>query len=213
MRRITLLIADAESLCRAAIADQLERVAGLSVVAQVDTAAEALAQAVSLRPRVLVMGTDLPDDPHAVCRQVCDEAPETAVVMLAHEDHDVELFDAWACGARGFVAKTKPLPALLATIKAVGAGGPAFTPEQIDRIQTFRLEVDDRLRRLRPRLRQTAFWLARRYTNREIAAAMTVEEHTAEKYVSEVLRDLHMSRAERRAWAERTGALRRRGPA
>lgn len=82
---VRALIADGSELVRNAIRQQLECI-GCDIVAEAETAAQALPLFRTVRPEIVTLGMDLPyggqTSPIALVRLIKREAPDTSVVML-----------------------------------------------------------------------------------------------------------------------------------
>lgn len=76
----------------------------LEVVAEAGTADEAVLHARSYEPDVVVMDVRLPDRSGVVaCREIRDEHPDIAVLMLTSFSDDQTLLDSIMAGAAGYV--------------------------------------------------------------------------------------------------------------
>ena len=199
----TILIADDHQMIRTGLSAALERRGGFTVVAQASTGAEAISQAVAHQPDVAVLDVRLPDMAgFAVCQQIIDECPETAVIMIATHDWDIDLAQAYHCGASGFLAKELSLNALIKAISEVANGRSAYTPDQHTRIKQWQTDVNGRLALLTDR-EEDVFWaMAQNQTNAEIADALHISIRTVESHVRHILQKLELpSRGDMRHWA------------
>lgn len=101
----TVLIVDDHDDFRAAAAGLLEA-AGFSVVAGAATAAEALAVAERLRPDVVLLDVQLPDqDGFAVAEGLAARPDPPAVVLISSRDASAYGSRVASAPARGFLAK------------------------------------------------------------------------------------------------------------
>jgi DNA-binding NarL/FixJ family response regulator len=103
--RASVLVVDDDATFRVTAA-WLLRAAGLCVVGEVGTAAEALAAALDLRPEAILLDIALPDEDGLVLAAELSGLPWHPRVLLTSSDPDSALpEDVDASGASGFVPK------------------------------------------------------------------------------------------------------------
>ena len=112
---------------------------------------------------------------------------------------DDYIFAALRAGASGFLLKRTRPEDLLAAVHTIAAGdcllSPSVTRRVIDRMAqqpTPELADQAKLDELTPRERQVLELLARGLSNREIAAALTVEDSTVRTHVKRILMKLDL---------------------
>lgn len=199
----TLIIADDHQMIRTGLSAALTRRGGFSVVAQASTGAEAIVAASKHQPDVVILDMCLPDMAgFTACQKIVDECVETAVLMIATDDWDVYLTQAYASGASGFLAKELALESLIEAVTQVAAGKNAFTPHQHERIQQWHTDITSRLSSLTGR-EEDVFWaMTHNQTNAEIADTLHISIRTVESHVRHILQKLDLStRRELRRWA------------
>jgi DNA-binding NarL/FixJ family response regulator len=199
----TLIIADDHQMIRTGLSASLERRGGFLVVAQASTGAEAILAAREHQPDVVILDMRLPDMAgFRVCHQIVSNCPETAVLMLATDDWDVHLTQAYDCGASGFLSKELALESLIDAVTQVAEGQSAYTPQQHERIQQWQTNINSRLSSLTDR-EEDVFWaMIQNQTNSEIADALHISIRTVESHVRHILQKLDLSsRRELRRWA------------
>jgi DNA-binding NarL/FixJ family response regulator len=114
---LSILVADADPLARRLIRSVLEE-AGVTVVAEACSGAEAAALALRLAPDVVLL-----DNPDAVRRI----HPHARVVVLACDEDPDAAVRALAAGASGYLSKELELDALPRAVAAVAAGEAAVS--------------------------------------------------------------------------------------
>ena len=103
---VRVLVVDDHEVVREGLREILESAGDLTVCGEAGTAADAMAQAVELRPDVVVLDVRLPDgDGVSVCRQMRHQAPQAACLMLTPYPDDDVLVAAVLAGAAGFLLK------------------------------------------------------------------------------------------------------------
>lgn len=122
--RIRVLLVDDHALLRLAVRDELES-AGFEVCGEASDRSSAVALAEEHRPHICVLDLYMPAacDGLAVARELKERAPDTAVVVLSASWLKVDVDEAFAAGARGYLLKDddpRRLPGQLAQIKNGG---------------------------------------------------------------------------------------------
>ena len=195
-----VLIADDDDLMRAGLAELLTVDPGIEVAGQAATGREAVEQARRLTPDVVLMDVRMPDlDGIAATRELARAAPEVRVLILTTFEQDDYVFGALRAGASGFLLKRTRPEELLAAVHTIAAGdsllSPSVTRRVIDRMAqqpTPELADQARLDALTPREREVLERIARGLSNREIAAALAVEESTVRTHVKRILMKLDL---------------------
>jgi two-component system response regulator DevR len=172
-----------------------------AVVGEAATAGAALTEARRCRPDVVMMDVRLPDGSGVVaCREIRSERPETRVIMFTSFADEDSVVEAVMADAAGYVLKGSEPQRLIEAVETVAAGGslldPSVTEAVLRRMRRMgaRSAGDDPLSALSTQERKVLPLLAEGRTNREIAAALCVSEHTAKSYVSDILRKLGVAR-------------------
>ncbi|GAA2988177.1 response regulator transcription factor [Streptosporangium longisporum] len=193
-----VLIADDDHLVRAGLAELLTADPAIEIAGQAATGREAVERACRLTPDVVLMDVRMPDlDGIAATRQLSRSAPAVKILILTTFEQDDYIFGALRAGASGFLLKRARPEELIAAVHAVAAGdsllSPSVTRRVIDRLAqqpTPDLTGQTRLDTLTPRERETLGLVAAGMSNREIAAALVVEESTIRTHVKRILMKL-----------------------
>jgi DNA-binding NarL/FixJ family response regulator len=197
---IRVLIADDDDLMRAGLAELLTVDPEIEVAGQAATGREAVEQARRLTPDVVLMDVRMPDlDGIAATRELARVAPGVRVLILTTFEQDDYVFGTLRAGASGFLLKRTRPEELLAAVHTIAAGdsllSPSVTRRVIDRMAqqpTPELADQARLHALTPREREVLERIARGLSNREIAAALAVEESTIRTHVKRILMKLEL---------------------
>ncbi len=195
-----VLIADDDHLMRAGLVELLTADPTIAIVGQASTGREAVQQVRRLAPDVVLMDVRMPDlDGIAATRELSQAAPHARVLILTTFEQDNYIFGALRAGASGFLLKRTRPEDLIAAVHTIAAGdsllSPSVTRRVVDRMAqqpTPELADNTRLAALTPRERETLALVARGLSNREIAAALSVEESTIRTHVKRILMKLDL---------------------
>jgi DNA-binding NarL/FixJ family response regulator len=215
-----VLIADDDHLMRAGLVELLTADPTIEIVGQASTGRQAVDRTRQLEPDVVLMDIRMPDlDGIAATRQLSQAAPAARVLILTTFEQDDYIFGALRVGASGFLLKRTRPEDLIAAVHTVAAGdsllSPSVTRRVIDRMAqqpTPELADQTKVDELTPREREVLKLIAQGLANREIAAALGVEESTIRTHVKRVLMKLDLrDRVQAVIFAYETGINRPRG--
>jgi DNA-binding NarL/FixJ family response regulator len=195
---IRVLLVDDDRLVRRGLAMILGAEADLEVVGEAADGLEALHAAAQLRPDVILMDIRMPklDGLEATRRLVREDAEPPRVIVLTTFDLDEHVYAALRAGASGFLLKDAPEDRLLAAIRLAADGGSLFAPSATRRlVEAFAAreaspDAKAAVAGLTPREVEVLELVAQGCSNREIAQALDLSEHTAKTHVGHVLAKL-----------------------
>jgi DNA-binding NarL/FixJ family response regulator len=196
----SVLIADDDDLMRAGLIELLTADPEIEIVGEASTGWEAVEEARRLGPDVVLMDVRMPDlDGIAATRELSRAAPATKVLILTTFEQDDYIFGALRAGASAFLLKRSRPEELIAAVHTIAGGdsllSPSVTRRVIDRMAqqpTPELADQGKLDALTPREREVLELMARGLSNREIAAALLVEESTIRTHVKRILMKLDL---------------------
>ena len=195
-----VLIADDDDLMRVGLVELLSGESEIEVVGEASTGREAVERARRLDPDVVLMDVRMPDlDGIGAARELARAAPDARVLILTTFEQDDYIFGALRAGASGFLLKRTRPEELIAAVRTIARGdsllSPSVTRRVIDRMaQQPSPDLSDqaKLDELTPREKEVLDLLARGMSNREIAAALVVEESTIRSHVKRILMKLDL---------------------
>ena len=196
---VRLLIVDDHDVVRIGLLHTFRESEGVEVVGQAATAREAIAAAHRSHPDVVLMDVRLPDQNGIeACREIRSERPETRVIMLtSYPDEDAVLASIVA-GASGYLLKENDPAKLVDAVRTVASGGslldPSITDTALEFVRRARSGLqEDHLAAISEQERNILLLIAEGKTNREIASALHLSEHTVRTYISTIFQKLHVS--------------------
>jgi two-component system NarL family response regulator len=218
---IRLLVVDDHNLFRQGLIRILGDYTQLQIVGQAANGQDALALVGQLQPDVVLMDVNMPvmSGPDAV-RQMLARFPGLPVVMLTVSERDEDLFDAIRAGARGYLLKNVGAAELLDALQRVHAGEAILAPSMAVRLlDEFRSLAEAAPREAAPaptsagelseRELDVLRLVAQGLSNKEIADALNLSEHTVKTHLANILEKLHLrSRAHAAAYAVQAGLVR-----
>lgn len=206
---IRILVVDGHPVVREGLIAILRQEPAFAVCGQAGTAAEAVSEAVRLRPDVVVLDGRIPGSTGVeVCARLAEVAPSARVVMLTSFPNDGVVMSAFSAGARGFVLKESEPWVIREAVRAV-AGGANFADPKVaaklvalaTRGRRAKGPYDLTLQEMR-----VLELLPRGLTNHEIGTHLGIGENTVKTHLRNLMRKLNArDRVEAAAIALREG--------
>jgi two-component system, NarL family, nitrate/nitrite response regulator NarL len=187
------------ALYRIGLAEVIAHCDRVEVVGTASSASESLAQAMTLRPDVLLLDVSLTDGPQAV-GLLTAALPELRVVALAVRDAAHEVIPCIEAGACGFVTRDASVEDLVAAVESAARGEAVFSPRMaaslLRRLATLAAETrpPPDLFRLTRRELEIVRLMADGLSNKEIAGRLQIELPTVKNHVHNVFEKLDVHR-------------------
>jgi DNA-binding NarL/FixJ family response regulator len=199
-----VLVADDHPVVRRGMTALLTSLAGVEVVAEASTGAEALREAQLTRPDVVVMDVQMPAmDGVEATRRLTTLLPDVAILVLTMFEDDETVLSAMRAGARGYLLKGAEQDDILAALHSVVAGqvviGPGVAGRLIGHLgaRNDLKPADVPFPELTPREREILERIARGESNGAIATQFGLAPKTVGNHVSAIFAKLRVaSRAE-----------------
>ncbi|MEX2528662.1 MAG: response regulator transcription factor [Gemmatimonadota bacterium] len=211
---IRILLADDHAIFRAGLRALLELEEGIQVVGEAASGDEAVAQALALRPDLVIMDLSMPGTHglEATRRIAALELGVSVLVLTVHaeEEYLVPVVDA---GASGYLTKASADRDLLEAIRVV-ARGEVYLPARATTLllKQYRKAQDagegGSLQELSAREREVLALTAEGYSSTEIGQKLFISPKTVDTYRSRIMQKLRLNhRSELVRFALRAGLL------
>jgi DNA-binding NarL/FixJ family response regulator len=193
---IRIAIVEDDEQVRENLAALLGSTNGFECVGTYLSGEDALARLPRRLPDVVLMDINLPGMSGVECvRQLKAIAPDLNVVMLTVYDDSERIFQALQMGAAGYLLKRSASSELVAAIEEVHRGGAPMSSYIARKVvQSFRRQgpSDKPAENLSKRETDVLGYVARGYTNKEIATALGLSTETVHGYLKTIYSKLHV---------------------
>ncbi len=194
---IRVLIVDDHAIVRKGIRALLATEKDIQVVGEASDGAEAIAQANSLHPDVILMDLVMPKiDGIEATKQITAQQSGMRILILTSFAADDKVFPAIKAGALGYLLKDTGPQELVQSIHQVYRGEPSLEPSiarkvltELSTPQQKPLSPDPLTERELGILRL----IAQGRSNKEIAEQLVITEMTVRTHVSNILGKLHLA--------------------
>ena len=202
MDKIRILIADDHTLFREGLRALLAGVAEVEVLGEAATGDEAVAQAMTLQPDVILMDIRMPGmNGIEATRRIVHASPHIGVIVVTMLEDDDSVFAAMRAGARGYVLKGADKAEILSTIRAVMGGAGLFGPAIAQRLKSFFGSLGSATRSVPPlafpeltdREREVLDLIAQGHNNAAIAERLSLSPKTVGNHISNIFNKLQVA--------------------
>lgn len=215
MAKLRILLGDDHTLMRQGLRKILEARADWEVVAEASTGREAVREALSAEPDVVILDIGMPLlNGIEATRQILRRRPNTRVLILSMHADEAYILRALQAGARGYMLKDSADTDLIRGVTAVAAGKSFFSPAvasvMLDDYVRRMAEkgIADRFDSLSEREREIFQLVAEGHSNKEIADLLSVSPATVETHRAHILQKLDVhNTAELVLYAVRRGLI------
>ncbi|NJO42633.1 MAG: response regulator transcription factor [Cyanobacteria bacterium CRU_2_1] len=194
---IRLLLVDDQIIIRQGLKSLLDAKPDLEVIGDAEDGQKALELVATLRPDVVLMDVRMPVmDGVTATQLICQQFPETKVVVLTTFDDEEYVSQAMRFGARGYLLKDTHSEELAQAIRSIHKGytqmGPGLFEKAIVSSSQPPIALPPELAELTLRERDVLRLIGLGANNREIAQSLYISERTVKNHVTSILSRLHL---------------------
>jgi DNA-binding NarL/FixJ family response regulator len=177
----------------------IESQGDMTVVSEASDGSAAVDQARALRPDVVVMDISMPGmNGLAATKKLKEQQPGMAIITLTRHSDDAYLQELLRAGVSGYVLKQSAPTELLQAIRAAAAGGQYLDSTLTARVTAGFLtrqgkKVKESGGALTEREAEVLRLIASGYSNKEIAARLSLSVKTVEAHKANAMRKLDLS--------------------
>ncbi|MEV6591153.1 response regulator transcription factor [Streptomyces acidicola] len=209
-----ILLADDHALVRRGVRLILDGEPDLTVIAEADNGAEALAQARTHRPDLAILDIAMPRlTGLQAARELSRTEPDLRILILTMYDNEQYFFEALAAGASGYVLKSVADRDLVEACRATMRGEPFLYPGAVNALIRNYLDLAREGRALPARAitdreEEILKLVAEGHTSQEIADLLVISPKTVERHRANLLQKLGLKdRLELTRYAIRVGLI------
>jgi DNA-binding NarL/FixJ family response regulator len=194
---IRVLIVDDHTIVRKGIRALLAEIAGIEVVGEAGNGQEAVAQAETLHPDVILMDLAMPKmDGIEATRQIKASQPESRILVMTSFAADDKVFPAIKAGALGYLLKESAPEDLVQAIHQIHRGESSLHPTIARKVLQEITHSSDRPPTPDPLTEREAEVLrlvAQGLSNQDIAKKLSISDPTVRTHVSNIMSKLHLA--------------------
>lgn len=198
-KKITVILADDQTLFREGIKDLLENEKNIEIVAEAADGQEALRLVKKLKPTVILLDIKLPHmDGIEATRQIHKDCPNTNVLILSSYEDEAHVMEAIQAGANGYLSKMLPASELVNALKTFANSG-VMIPQPvmsklIDGLRNMgTANAEASLVALTKTEIKVLALLGRGQSNKEIAASLECSVKTVKNHLNSMFQKLSVS--------------------
>jgi len=196
---ISVLLVDDHVLMREGLRQLFTLEEDIEVVGEAVDGTEGLQKIRQLCPDIVLMDIHMPGaDGITITRQVVQEFPATAVIILSMYQQNEQILQAMKSGAKGYLLKTASVRMVAEAIRTVRAGGVFVAPEMTNMIVKEYRRLSEvapshqNIEVLQTKEIEIVRYVAMGMSNKEISERLAYSEKTVKNYLSTIFQKLHL---------------------
>jgi len=199
MEQMRVLIADDHPVFRDGLRTLLGSMPETEVVGEASTGDEAIAQAATLQPDVILMDLHMPGlNGIEATRIILRTSPHIGILVLTMFEDDDSVFAAMLAGARGYLLKGADQSEIVRALTVVNHGEAIFSPSIAGRLTHYfallgNASLPQVFTALTEREREVMTLIAQCCNNAEIAGRLVLSPKTVRNHVSNIFNKLQVA--------------------
>jgi DNA-binding NarL/FixJ family response regulator len=197
--QVRIVLIDDHPLFREGVAHILNSESDLHVIAEGDTAEQAISLIQKHQPDLLLLDLDLPGDGLTVVSRVAAISTATRIVILTASSDEENAIAAFRAGVHGYILKGVGSRELVSILRSIYAGK-GYVPPSLGAVLISGLTAPQApiapqsspFDELTSRERQILLQIAAGLSNKEIGSSLSLTEKTVKYYVSSILLKLQV---------------------
>lgn len=194
---ISVLVAEDHPIMRQGLGVVLDAHEGFTLVGEAEDGEQAVRLAQELKPDVIIMDLHMPvKDGIMATQEISKLEPDIRILVLTSYPDDDKVFQAVKAGAMGYFLKETRPEQLVEAIRMVHQGTAVLQPEIARKLMTEIRQpaaATNTKDALTQREMEILRYLARGYSNQEIAEALIISTRTVATHVGNILGKLHLA--------------------
>lgn len=219
MRKIKVLVADDQELVREGLGIVLSNRPEIEYMGAVSNGREVIQAVRQAKPDVILMDVRMPEMDGVTCTKIIKEQyKDIKIIILTTFDDDEYVLGALRDGASGYLLKGTSMKDLVNAIQLVNSGSAMINPDIAAKVVnlfskmaqgSFSVKVrNDGIKELANTERKVTRFIGMGYSNKEIAAELSLSEGTIRNYLSSILDKLELrDRTQLAIWTVQTGVV------
>ena len=193
---LRVMVVDDHPMWRDSVSRDLGE-AGFEVVAAIGEGAQAVRIAASVRPDVVVLDLQLPDESGVeVTRGLQASYPHARVLILSASGEHRDVLDSVKAGATGYILKSASRAEFLDAVRRTGAGDAVFSPGLaglvLGEFRRLAADPDPAIPRLTDREAEILRMVGTGMTYKQIAERLVLSHRTVQNHVQNTLNKLQL---------------------
>lgn len=219
MGKIKVLVADDQELVREGLGIVLSNRPEIEYMGAVSNGREVIQAVRQAKPDVILMDVRMPEMDGVTCTKIIKEQyKDIKIIILTTFDDDEYVLGALRDGASGYLLKGTSMKDLVNAIQLVNSGSAMINPDIAAKVVnlfskmaqgSFSVKVrNDGIKELTNTERKVTKLIGMGYSNKEIAAELSLSEGTIRNYLSSILDKLELrDRTQLAIWTVQTGVV------
>ncbi len=194
---VSVIVADAQVLCRVGLCKVLELAEDVEVIGQAENAEELLTKSKKLQPDVVIVDYNQPTFfDHHIVRKVKEISPKTDLLIISSDNRKDRIYQVLEDGSNSFLTKQCDEGEILDAIRATAKGEKFYCHKILDLIieRSFPSKSEDcSATPLTPREKEILTLVAKGKVAKEIAADLHISPHTIYTHRKNILKKLNLT--------------------